>query len=111
MSDTRIEPTLDDIATRVCDYYHELKSLHSSEKTKVLFNKAITKFFNSWGNARYTLEEFKSLMSARLQARKKKLAGEDIEYQRIWWNMQRRKTEPVSKPIIAPDEEVTFCFH
>jgi hypothetical protein len=64
------EFSLDDIATKVCDYYRKLKK-GSTEKKTVLFLKAITKYFEEWAQERdYTLRDFKSAISKIIQGRK-----------------------------------------
>ena len=65
------ELTLSDIASKVCEHYQELKE-ESTEKTSVLFLKAIQKFFNEWAEERdYTIKEFKSAISRIIQRRKR----------------------------------------
>jgi hypothetical protein len=72
MSETNFELSLNDIATMVCDHYQTLKLQDPNEKTGVLFNKAIDKFYTSWGVKKdYLKKEFKSAIGTIVQSRKK----------------------------------------
>ncbi|GEM_PF-3331550 len=102
MSQSVFEPTLDDIATRVCDHYQILKQQYPKEKTTVLFLRAVGHFYNVWAKKRgYTLKEFKSSIGRIVQSRKKtgkiklfkELTEEEQEEFEIWKLLNQSKEQ------------------
>lgn len=67
MSETT-EPTLSDIASKVCKHYQHLKKKESTEKKVVLYSRAIQKYFIEWAEERgYSIKEFKSAIGKIIQ--------------------------------------------
>jgi hypothetical protein len=66
------ELSLYDIATKVCEFYQNLKIKQPKEKNQVLFLQSLEYHFEVWGKERdYTLKDFKSIIGKIVQDRRK----------------------------------------